>query len=770
MHLFPPPCWNGRAWLLLGPCLVCLGAAQFAKTDGSFDPKAAERLKRGIQIGFGGSLGDHLVSPRGLMSGLICHLVCVEGIVTKCSLVQPKVVRSVHWCEATQQYSDRQYRDATALDLGVEVPNGGGSARTLGQTASTYPTQDDAGNPLETEFGLSVYKNHQVVTVQEMPERAPLGQLPRSVDVVLDYDLVDRVKPGDRVQAVGVYRAMGGAQGASTNGVFGTKVLGNSLDVLGQDIGGVVLTPADVATIKELGARPDVLEVLGASFAPSVYGQEHVKRALVLQLIGGTEKNLPNGTHLRGDLNVLMVGDPSTAKSQLLRAAMGIAPLAVSTTGRGSSGVGLTAAVTSDPETGERKLEAGAMVLADRGVVCIDEFDKMSDADRVAIHEVMEQQTVTVAKAGIHASLNARCSVLAAANPVYGQYNKERRPQENIGLPDSLLSRFDLLFVVLDQMDPETDRKISHHVLAGHSYRKPGTDMEPEPLSSGMWDAAQASAGGAAEPGEQTPVWNKLQPVLYGGSGARGKRRKTGGAAGAEAGDGAVLSKAFLKKYLHYAKRLAPVLTDEAREYIATEYAGLRAKAAETNRTLPVTARQLETLIRLSTAHAKARLSDKVEESDAAAAAALLQFALYHESGEAAAAPSRPVDDEGADENADPRSGEDEGVGAKRPRSARASEAAAAAGASVEPEGSAEDAMAVDEAALAAGGARYAAFEAAVQAAMGEAEEMEIGTLLPLVNGGAAAGAVSEAEAEVLLKHMEDANLIMVSDTTVFRI
>ena len=443
-----------------------------------------------------------------------------------------------------------------------------------------------------------MYKDHQTVTLQEMPERAPMGQLPRSVELVLDHDLVDKVKPGDRVQIVGVFRALAtSSQGqSSTSGVFKTVILVNDVKILGRDSHGLVFTPNDVRTIRSLGKRKDILDILGRSVCPSIHGHEVIKKALALQLLSGCEKNLANGTHLRGDINILMVGDPSTAKSQLLRSAMGIAPLAVSTTGKGSSGVGLTAAVTSDPETKERRLEAGAMVLADRGLVCVDEFDKMGENDRVAIHEAMEQQTVTIAKAGLHASLNARCSVLAAANPVYGQYDRKRRIQENIGLPDSLLSRFDLLFVVLDQLDPESDRRIAAHVIRGHRFVNPAgktghdSDYDDDDSSEDDEDVADAEKAHA--------IWQRSRYDASNTSGVRPGKEDD------DPHSDDVLQHEFLRKYLHFAKtRMKPVLTEEARECIAGRYAEMRSRQDE--RTLPVTARSLETVIRLASAHAK---------------------------------------------------------------------------------------------------------------------------------------------------------------------
>ena len=579
----------------------------------SADPGLAKELSNvEMQVGFEGSFGSNSVSPRGLLSHLLNSMVEVEGIVTKCSSVRPKLVKSVHLAPKTQQYTQREYRDQMSMDIGIEV-----NGRVRIPTGSVFPTADAAGNELELEHGLCQYKNYQVITLQEMPERARVGQLPRSVELVVENDLVDHVKPGDRVLTRGVYRPLtSGQQGNQVMSVFNTKLMVNNIQIIGKEVGAVHLTGADVGNIRDIARREDVLDVMSQSLCPSIFGHSFVKRALILQLLGGCERNLENGTHLRGDINVLLVGDPSTAKSQLLRSVLDIAPLAISTTGRGSSGVGLTAAVTMDPETSEKRLEAGAMVLADRGIVCIDEFDKMGENDRVAIHEVMEQQTVTIAKAGIHASLNARCSVVAAANPVYGQYDKTRRPQENIGLPDSLLSRFDLLFIVLDQLDPALDRRLSEHVLKSHQWRRPGTVMEPEPLNQG----STLCLDDPTDQVHDAAVWQRV------GRGAA----PDGPTAGSGSGD--LLTKDFLRKYLFFAKnRIQPVLSDEAMEAISSAYAAMRGK--QSNKNLPVTARSLETIIRLSSAHAKVRLSTTVTVQDVEMAVELMSFVLFHEIG-----------------------------------------------------------------------------------------------------------------------------------------
>jgi DNA replication licensing factor MCM3 len=464
-----------------------------------------------------------------------------------------------------------------------------------------------------------------------MPERAPAGQLPRSVDVIMDDDLVDKCKPGDRIQLVGLYRSLGNRNAGQGSSTFRTLLLANNIILLSSKAGGGIaqatITDTDIRNINKQAKDKNIFNKLSMSLAPSIYGHEHIKKAILLMLLGGMEKNLDNGTHLRGDINILMVGDPSTAKSQLLRFVLNTAPLAIATTGRGSSGVGLTAAVTSDKETGERRLEAGAMVLGDRGVVCIDEFDKMSDVDRVAIHEVMEQQTVTIAKAGIHTSLNARCSVIAAANPIYGQYDPHKDPHRNIALPDSLLSRFDLLFVVTDDIEDVRDRQVSEHVLRMHRYRQPGTE-EGAPVREG---AAQQMLGvgledDSATSGRPTQVFEKYDQMLHAGvhvTQGRGKKREP-----------EIFTISFVKKYIQYAKtRIKPVLTKGAADHIVATYSALRNDELEGSqrRTSPMTARTLETLIRLATAHAKARLSNRVETKDAEIAEDIMRFALFKE-------------------------------------------------------------------------------------------------------------------------------------------
>ncbi|PTB72954.1 MCM-domain-containing protein [Trichoderma longibrachiatum ATCC 18648] len=561
-----------------------------------------------------GNFGLNACNPRTLSSQHLNNMVSVEGIVTRCSLIRPKVVRSVHYNEAKDKFHFREYQDQTMTN-GVT-------------TSSVYPQEDDEGNPLTTEYGFCTYRDHQTISIQEMPERAPAGQLPRGVDVILDDDLVDSVKPGDRIQLVGIFRTLGNRNANHNSALFKTVVLANNVVLLSSKSNGGVatasITDTDIRNINKVAKKKDLLGLLSQSLAPSIYGHDYIKKAILLMLLGGVEKNLENGTHLRGDINILMVGDPSTAKSQLLRFVLNTAPLAIATTGRGSSGVGLTAAVTTDKETGERKLEAGAMVMADRGVVCIDEFDKMSDVDRVAIHEVMEQQTVTIAKAGIHTSLNARCSVIAAANPIFGQYDPHKDPHRNIALPDSLLSRFDLLFVVTDDIEDARDRQVSEHVLRMHRYRQAGTE-EGAPVREQTSQSLGVSANTQTGSQRPTEVYEKYDAMLHAGvtrTSGRGASKKT-----------EILSIAFMKKYIQYAKRIKPVLTQEASDRIADIYVGLRNDEIEGNqrRTSPLTVRTLETIIRLATAHAKSRLSSRVEERDAIAAESILRFALFKE-------------------------------------------------------------------------------------------------------------------------------------------
>ncbi|KAL0489703.1 DNA replication licensing factor MCM3 [Acrasis kona] len=587
-------------------------AATFQRTPSEFLPAfelaLGERITRldpsyfednvdaEAHIAIEGNLGGaYHVTPRQLLSNFLGRLVCVEGIVTKSSLILPKVVRTVHYCPTTNKHHKRDYRDATSIGSGIP-------------TGSTLPTRDPHGNALETEYGLCKYKDTQSLSIQEMPERAPAGQLPRSVECILEDDIVDRVKPGDRIRLFGIYRAVSNAAiGQSMSGTMRTVLVVNNIIPITTQITNANITDRNRSQIERIARThqgTNLLTYLSRSVAPSIFGHDNIKKALLLLLLGGVEKNFYNSnTHVRGDLNIMMVGDPSTAKSQLLRFMMHVAPLAISTTGRASTGVGLTAAITSDKDTGERGLQAGAMVLADRGVVCIDEFDKMNDIDRVAMHEVMEQQTVTIAKAGVHTSLNARCSVIAAANPIYGQYNRQATIQRNVGLPDSLLSRFDLVFILLDERDAAKDRMVAGHVLGHHRQRTRYDEMHSgDLLSNDIMNVMNIDANDVNGEEEEEKEDFETDP-------------------------NAPISIKLLRKYIAHAKfTFKPKLTEEARASIEKFYLELRQN--NNQKTLPITPRTIETLIRLSTAMAKVYLRNEVLESDVEEVYELMKYAI----------------------------------------------------------------------------------------------------------------------------------------------
>lgn len=599
--------------------------------------KAVKQLKQPLKLDIGGSFGRNHVTPRGMTANTLQHLMCVEGVVTKAGLMVPKLLQSMHVRKNVDDghVEQRDHRDATAF---VNQP-----------AAGAMPTHDAEGNELEIEIGLSVYKDYQKFSIQEAPENSPPGQIPRSVEVICEGDLADKAKPGDRVQVVGVYRAFPPILQDFTNGVFPARLVATSITPI-KDMLESPFVSDDVRNIREIAARPDAFKLLARSFAPSICGHEKVKEGLLLQMIGGTEKNLTNGTHLRGDINVLLVGDPSCGKSQMLRFVMNIAPLAVSTTGRGSSGVGLTAAMVREPGSRDFTLEAGAMVLADRGFICIDEFDKMGQGDRVAIHEAMEQQCVTIAKAGMHVQLNARCSVVAAANPIYGTFDPSLDLAKNIGLPDSLLSRFDLVFVVRDLTTEAIDRKIATQVLrqAGMRLSCEGRRRGVEQIHSSIIERRQEIDTRRTQ--EATEVFEKSVP----------------GPDGEPALE--VLTVDFLRKYLRYCRRLKPVLTESAQAMVAEKYVDMRMRFqsgyAELNNPesskkprLAVTTRTLEAIIRLATAHAKLKLrKDEVLEEDVVEAYKLMLAAREEE---VATLPGEVVGAPVGDEDGPPPPGDD---------------------------------------------------------------------------------------------------------------
>jgi DNA replication licensing factor MCM3 len=561
-----------------------------------------------FHLKFEGNFGKNTITPRGLRSHSVNKLVKVKGIVVSVSNVKPRLIRSVHYCEADNTDMVKEYHDTYQIVQDSE---------TIFQN-NVIPTKKNEKDVLTMEWGLCEYKDIQRIQMQEMPENVPPGMLSRSIEIVLSNHLVDSIKPGDRVEVVGVLKTRAVGKSFAV-GVFRSFLLATGVYHL-KSVLGLNLSYKDADNAKKLALKENLYEILSRSIAPGIEGHDYVKQGVLTLLVGGLEKKLDNGTKIRGDINVLLIGDPSTAKSQFLRKVLHFAPLAFNTTGRGSSGVGLTASVGVDKDSGDRQLEAGAMVLADKGVLCIDEFDKMDVIDRVAMHEVMEQQTVTISKAGIHVSLNARCSVLAAANPIYGEYLINRPPNYNIGMPDSLLSRFDLIFLVLDMKNPDMDRKIAKKVTANHAYK--GEDGQEKNLYSKVNDMS-----GIIE----QDIYNtnvKQTSEMY------QKFYRNGFSDTAEEKN-YYLSQDFLKKYIGLAKSKKPQLTEAARNYISDIWTELRSidddltTEMKTRRIMQCTVRSIESMIRIATSFAKLRLSDKIEIKDCGRALELFMYCFY---------------------------------------------------------------------------------------------------------------------------------------------
>lgn len=430
--------------------------------------------------------------------------------------------------------------------------------------------------PFAINMEETVYKNYQRLTIQESPGKISAGRVPRAKDVIVLGDLVDSCKPGDEVDLTGIYtNSYDGSLNIATGfPVFSTVIQANSI-VRKQDWTSIShsLSDADIHQIVNISKDPNVVERIMASICPSVHGHLNIKRAIALSLFGGCAKN-PSGKHrLRGDINVLLCGDPGTAKSQFLKYTQTVAPRAVYTTGQGASAVGLTAFVQKSPVTREWTLEAGALVLADNGVCLIDEFDKMSDRDRTSIHEAMEQQSISVSKAGIVASLQARCAVIAAANPIGGRYNASKTFNGNVDLTEPIISRFDIICVVRDVVDEFKDSVLGKFIVRSH--RRSHYDITDEELA-------------IIEEMEQMENTNEYE----------------------------VIDKDILRRYIVYARdRFKPKIGPQQVELISQVYADMRRESSLTN-SIPITTRHIESIIRCSEAFAKMHLRNHVTTDD----------------------------------------------------------------------------------------------------------------------------------------------------------
>jgi len=510
---------------------------------------------------------------RELRSDHIGKLLAIDGLVRTATEVRPKIVSAAFQC---QRCGFTFFKEQTGNKFEDQ------NLKCMNQAC-------DRGGPFKLMLAQSKFVDAQKIRVQESPEELRGGQQPQTLDVELEDDLAGKIFPGDRVIVNGIlksYQRSNPQQGKST--YFDLFHKGISVEMKDQEFEEIDISQDDEEMIMAMSRDPEIYENIRKSIAPSIYGYEDVKEALALQLVSGFEKNLPDGARIRGDIHILLVGDPGIAKSQLLRYMIKISPRGIYTSGKSSTSAGLTATAVKD-ELGDGRwtIEAGALVLADKGIAAIDEMDKMNNEDKSALHEAMEQQTISVAKAGVMATLKSRCSLLAAANPKLGRFDKYEPIAPQINLTPALMSRFDLIFVLTDDPDTKRDSAIAQHILKSNYAGELVTQKAWNP------DISQDDIDNAL-----TVIMPAIEPEL-------------------------------LRKYVAYArKNIFPTLTDEAKEYFLKYYVGLRTQGQDSNKPVPVTARQLEALIRLGEASARLRLSDKVTLADAQRVVKILEACL----------------------------------------------------------------------------------------------------------------------------------------------
>ncbi|KAG0170488.1 MCM DNA helicase complex subunit [Apophysomyces sp. BC1034] len=493
-----------------------------------------------------------LCSLRDLRQNQLNCLVRVSGVVTRRTGVFPQLKWVKYNCGKCNELLGPFYQD---IHNDIKI--------------NTCKNCQSKG-PFNVNMEQTVYRNYQKLTVQESPGTVPPGRLPRHREIICLWDLIDQAKPGEEIEVIGVYRNNFDASLSSKNGfpVFATIIEANHINKKEDMFAAYRLTEDDRRQIVAMGRDKRIGKKIMKSIAPSIYGHDDIKRAIALSLFSGVPKNIQGKHMIRGDINILMLGDPGTAKSQFLKYIEKTAHRAVYTTGQGASAVGLTASVHKDPVTREWTLEGGALVLADKGVCLIDEFDKMNDQDRTSIHEAMEQQSISISKAGIITTLQARCSVVAAANPIRGRYNSSIPFSQNVELTEPILSRFDVLCVVKDIVDPQTDHLLATNVIGSHIRSHPSQS-----------DAAR----------------NTVESLES---------------------DPDIIPQDLLRKYIMYAReKMQPKLQQVDEDKLSRLYSELRRESLASG-SIPITVRHLESMIRLAEANAKMHLRDYVRSDD----------------------------------------------------------------------------------------------------------------------------------------------------------